>query len=59
MVNLNIYPDVCTFNMVIDGLCKEGKVEDAEEVMEHMIKKDVEPDIITFNAIMDGYGLRG
>ncbi|KAK4339145.1 hypothetical protein RND71_040607 [Anisodus tanguticus] len=59
MVNLHMYPDVLTFNIVIDGLCKEGKVEDAEEVMKHMAGKGVEPDIITYNTIMDGYCLCG
>uniref|UniRef100_A0A1S4CP91 Pentatricopeptide repeat-containing protein At1g12700, mitochondrial n=1 Tax=Nicotiana tabacum TaxID=4097 RepID=A0A1S4CP91_TOBAC len=40
-------------------LCKEGKVEDAEEVMRHMNGKGVEPNVVTYNVIIDGYCLRG
>uniref|UniRef100_A0A0V0H3Q1 Putative pentatricopeptide repeat-containing protein, chloroplastic-like n=1 Tax=Solanum chacoense TaxID=4108 RepID=A0A0V0H3Q1_SOLCH len=54
-----MYPDVRTFTILTDGLCKEGKIEDAEEVMKHMIEKGVEPNVITYNVIMDGYCLRG
>ncbi|XP_055829554.1 putative pentatricopeptide repeat-containing protein At1g12700, mitochondrial [Solanum dulcamara] len=35
MVNHNIYPNVRSFSILTDGLCKEGKVEDAEEIMKH------------------------
>nr|XP_009787267.1 PREDICTED: pentatricopeptide repeat-containing protein At1g62720-like [Nicotiana sylvestris] len=51
--------NVRNFTAVIDGLCKEGRVEDAEEVMKHMVGKGVEPNIFTYNVIMDGYCLRG
>ncbi|XP_059295663.1 pentatricopeptide repeat-containing protein At1g63130, mitochondrial-like [Lycium ferocissimum] len=56
MENLNIYPNVGTFPCD-RWTCKEGKVEDAEKLIKHMIDKDVEPDLITYNVIMDGYYL--
>ncbi|XP_070042454.1 putative pentatricopeptide repeat-containing protein At1g12700, mitochondrial [Nicotiana tomentosiformis] len=59
LVNVNIYPNVYTFSIVIDGLCKEEKVEDAEKIMRHMIRKGEEPTVVTYNAIADGYCLRG
>ncbi|KAL6195149.1 hypothetical protein ACLB2K_030770 [Fragaria x ananassa] len=59
MASQGIFPDVVTYNVLVDTLFKEGKVVDAETVVETMIEKHIEPDTITYNSLMGGYCLRG
>ncbi|KAL0349870.1 UNVERIFIED_CONTAM: putative pentatricopeptide repeat-containing protein, mitochondrial [Sesamum radiatum] len=54
-----ISPDVWTFNILVDAFCKEGMVEEAENVLEIMMQRNICPDIITYDALIDGYCLRG
>ncbi|XP_060177741.1 putative pentatricopeptide repeat-containing protein At1g12700, mitochondrial [Lycium barbarum] len=55
MVNPNIYPDILTFGMLIDGLCKEGKVEDAEE--EKLMRDDEEAqNMVKVEVVVEGVG---
>ncbi|GKA78055.1 tetratricopeptide-like helical domain-containing protein, partial [Tanacetum coccineum] len=61
-----ISPNVITYSSLIDGLCnlvdafcKEGKVEEAENVIDIMIEKGIVPNIVTYSTFIDGYCLRG
>nr|GEV91871.1 tetratricopeptide-like helical domain-containing protein [Tanacetum cinerariifolium] len=42
-----------------DAFCKEGKIEEAENVVEIMIKRGIVPDIVTYSTLIDGYCLQG
>ncbi|PNX71504.1 pentatricopeptide repeat-containing protein, partial [Trifolium pratense] len=57
MLLKNISPNVVTFNILIDGLSKEGEVRKAKNVLAIMIKQGVKPDVVTYNSLMDGYFL--
>ncbi|PRQ50469.1 putative pentatricopeptide [Rosa chinensis] len=42
MVTKKIYPDVHTFTVLVDTLCKEGMAVEAKGVIEMMIQRDLE-----------------
>ncbi|CAN0903339.1 Pentatricopeptide repeat-containing protein At1g09820 [Linum grandiflorum] len=46
--------NLITFNIVINGLCKAGKLQKARDVFEDM-KLRVSPNAITYNSLIDGY----
>ncbi|KAL3843722.1 hypothetical protein ACJIZ3_001125 [Penstemon smallii] len=51
----SIYPDTCSFNIVVRGLCQVGKVEKAFEFFGIMRNFGCHPDIIMYNTLI--YGL--
>ncbi|KAL4576685.1 hypothetical protein LXL04_012783 [Taraxacum kok-saghyz] len=52
-------PDVQTYTILVDTLCKEGEVEKAAKMVDLMIEKRVKPDVVTYSALIDGYCLQG
>lgn len=58
MVSKKIEPNVQTFTILVNAYCKEGLVEEAQDVVEVMIKRGLQPNIVTYCALMDGYCLR-
>ncbi|GAV65362.1 LOW QUALITY PROTEIN: PPR domain-containing protein/PPR_2 domain-containing protein, partial [Cephalotus follicularis] len=53
MKNKGILPDF-TFNILVDGLCKEGLVSDVDD---SMIQRGEQPNIFIYSFLMDGYCL--
>ncbi|CAL9021690.1 unnamed protein product [Prunus brigantina] len=53
MVSKNIFPDVFTFRVLVDTLCKEGMVVEAEGVVEMIIQRDIDPNTVTYTSLMD------
>ncbi|KAK4852568.1 hypothetical protein QYF36_025081 [Acer negundo] len=51
--------DLVSFNIVIHGLCKVGKLNEASDVIEDMKSIGVSPDAITYNTLIDGYSKKG
>ncbi|KRH48603.1 hypothetical protein GLYMA_07G100300v4 [Glycine max] len=47
-----ISANVVTYNTLIHGFCKEGKMKEAKNVLADLLK--VKPDVITYNTLMDG-----
>jgi pentatricopeptide repeat protein len=39
MISIGHHPDVMIYNTLIDGLCKEGKIENTIDVLDDMILK--------------------
>ena len=56
-MEIKIHPNVFTYNIFFYTLCKEAKVEDAEDLLHTMIQHGDNPNTITYNAVMDGYYL--
>ncbi|KAG5022169.1 hypothetical protein JHK85_018511 [Glycine max] len=50
--DVGISANVVTYNTLIHGFCKEGKMKEAKNVLAVMLK--VKPDVITYNTLMDG-----
>ncbi|KAL8474313.1 hypothetical protein ACS0TY_030954 [Phlomoides rotata] len=47
--------NVVTFTTLMDVHCKDGKIREAESILELMVKMNVFPNIITYNAMIEGY----
>lgn len=59
MIENNVALDVQTYNVLIDMLCEEGRVDEARAMLELMINRSKPPNIIAYTALLDGYCLRG
>ncbi|XWS74544.1 hypothetical protein CRYUN_Cryun01aG0007100 [Craigia yunnanensis] len=59
MLANNCKPNVITYTLLVDALCKEGKISEAHDIVERMIQHGVQPNTITYSALMDGYCLQG
>ena len=51
----NLVPDVVTYSILINGLCKNGQLEEANELLSYMEEKGCAPDVITFTPLMYGF----
>ncbi|GER50856.1 pentatricopeptide repeat-containing protein [Striga asiatica] len=49
-----VKPDSYTFNILIRGLCKNSKVDEAFRRFKEMDTFNYKPDLITYNTIVDG-----
>ncbi|CAH8390971.1 unnamed protein product [Eruca vesicaria subsp. sativa] len=54
-IKSNIY----TYNIMINVLCKEGKLKKAKEMLGMMECFGVKPNIVTYNTLVQGYSSRG
>ncbi|CAH9145042.1 unnamed protein product [Cuscuta epithymum] len=59
MLRRRIALNLFTFNEVVNGLCKEGKLNKAKDVMEDMKIRGVMPNVVTYNTLIDGYCKNG
>ncbi|KAF2298403.1 hypothetical protein GH714_023468 [Hevea brasiliensis] len=53
MVAGGYQPNVRTYNVIVNALCKSGKTNVAIELLKGMGERGCEPDVVTYNAIMD------
>ena len=54
MSQRGLQPDVVTFTAMINGLCKEGKMEEANGLFELMNQGGLQPDVVTFTTLISG-----
>lgn len=54
MLRRGIVPDVVTFNILMDGFSRDGKVVEACLFLELMVKRGYEPDVVTFCTLVKG-----
>jgi len=54
MTRDNRLPDVWTYNMLVWGLCKEGRIEEALRLRDEMENLKLLPDVVTYNTLIDG-----
>ncbi|XP_015580969.1 putative pentatricopeptide repeat-containing protein At1g53330 [Ricinus communis] len=54
-IKRHVKPDGCTFNIMIRGLCSDGRVDDALKVLDEMKNRDLVPNQVTFGTLI--YGL--
>jgi leucine-rich PPR motif-containing protein len=52
-------PDIVTYNTVIDGLCKIGRLDDAMSQFSQMIGDGLSADIVTFTTLIHGFSMFG
>ena len=51
-------PNVQTFSILVDTLCKEWMFSEANEVFSVMIQRGIEPNTVTYSSLIDGYCLQ-
>ncbi|KAI7743374.1 hypothetical protein M8C21_003557 [Ambrosia artemisiifolia] len=49
VVNVSVY----TLTVVVDGLCKNGEIKSARELVERGMCRGVGPNVVTFNTLVD------
>ncbi|CAI8606849.1 unnamed protein product [Vicia faba] len=49
-----VKPDVFGYNMVIGGLCREGKWSEANDLFQDMPRRKCVPDVVTYRTLFDG-----
>ncbi|KAL4580484.1 hypothetical protein LXL04_016679 [Taraxacum kok-saghyz] len=51
---LGVEVDACCLNIMIKGLCKNGKINDALQVFDEFPKQNCKPNVRTFSTLMHG-----
>ncbi|XWS73715.1 hypothetical protein CRYUN_Cryun02cG0152200 [Craigia yunnanensis] len=54
-----ILPDVLTCNVLINGFCRNGKVDKARKIMEFMKNNGCSPNLFNYFALMNGFCKEG
>lgn len=52
-------PDQVTYNIMIQGCCRNGLLKEAEDLLLKMKSASLFPDVVTYNAIVQGILIRG
>ena len=52
--NMNISPNVLSYNLIIKAMCKFGLVDRAVELFREMPSRSCTPDVFTYCTLMDG-----
>ncbi|GKA94390.1 pentatricopeptide repeat-containing protein [Tanacetum coccineum] len=47
--------DVVTYNVILDGFCRQGKMHEADMIYRKMIKKGLDPDRSTDISLINGH----
>ncbi|XP_024535044.1 pentatricopeptide repeat-containing protein At1g09900-like [Selaginella moellendorffii] len=48
-------PNVYTYSILVDALCKSGQPHEAYGLVTEMVKKGCSPNVVTYNALIDGF----
>jgi pentatricopeptide repeat protein len=59
MVKKGIDATLVTYNTLINGLGKNGRLEEAEDLFLRITSMGYNPDVITYNSLMSGYAMSG
>ncbi|PNT72559.1 hypothetical protein BRADI_2g46220v3 [Brachypodium distachyon] len=46
-------PDACSYNTVIDGLCRRSRRADAQEIFSEMVANGVAPTVVTYTTVIN------
>ncbi|KAL8489522.1 hypothetical protein ACS0TY_025439 [Phlomoides rotata] len=52
-------PDVRTYNILINGMCRAGQVDVARKLFEQLLIKRLSPDSVTYATLIDGFERAG
>ncbi|CAI9770791.1 unnamed protein product [Fraxinus pennsylvanica] len=53
MVDMGIEVSVFSLTVVVDGLCKNGEIKRAKELVDEMLSSGIKPNVITFNIMVN------
>ena len=54
ILEIGLVPTVVTYNVLIDGHCKENKLNNAFEILNRMEKSGCKPNVRTYNELING-----
>ncbi|KAF8406706.1 hypothetical protein HHK36_008798 [Tetracentron sinense] len=52
-------PDLITYSIIIDGLCKAGRLDEAKKKLVEMMSKNLDPDSIIYDTFIRGFCKHG
>jgi pentatricopeptide repeat protein len=52
MIHRGFSPDIVTYNSLINGLCKRGRIQEALNLFEKLQAEGIQPDSITYNTLI-------
>ncbi|KAL0463152.1 UNVERIFIED_CONTAM: Pentatricopeptide repeat-containing protein [Sesamum latifolium] len=55
MMQRNIYPEIITYDTLIDGYCLRGQMGKAKGVLYSIADRGLTPCIISYNSLINGY----
>lgn len=55
MARKSIVPNSITYSSLIYGLCKEGKISEAVQILDRMKIQDLKPDAVLYSKVIDGF----
>ncbi|OUZ99809.1 Pentatricopeptide repeat [Macleaya cordata] len=55
MIRSHVSPNVYSFNILIRGFCRDGKLEKALGFFNEMERTGCSPNVVTFNTLVDAY----
>ncbi|KAF8404409.1 hypothetical protein HHK36_009294 [Tetracentron sinense] len=56
---VQVMPDALTYNVLVNGFCREGKVDQARKIMDFMRKNGCCPNIFIYSALMNRFCKEG
>ena len=54
-----LVPGVVTYNVLMNGLCRQGQMKNANMLLDAMLNLGVVPDDITYNILLEGHCRHG
>ncbi|CAO2183311.1 unnamed protein product [Urochloa humidicola] len=45
-------PDACSYNTIMDGLCRRGRLDEALELFSEMVGKRIAPTVVTYTTVI-------
>lgn len=52
MTHRGLAPDIVSYNSLINGLCKMGRIQEAVNLFEKLQVEGIQPDAITYNTLI-------
>ena len=55
MISGGVKPNAVTYNILVDGLCKDGRIRCARLLLTEMQAAGLAPNLVTCASLLDGY----
>ena len=52
-------PNVITYNLLLDYLCKNRNTTEARKIFDSIIEKGIQPNLTTYSILLNGYASKG
>ena len=52
-------PNVITYNLLLDYLCKNRNTTEVRKIFDSIIEKGIQPNVTTYSSLLNGYASKG